>query len=137
MEFRVADTFTGSLAKLTLTGEEQKAGKTTAFELQLNPAQPGINSTAWKRRRTKTSGPSASVGACGRSSTRRLPIPCCATSVARYVTAEPAASPVFSGVADKQLLDYGVPAEWLNDVKEGTDDDALVKVADHLLAEAG
>ena len=57
--------------------------------------------------------------------------------VARYVTAEPAASPVFSGVADKQVLDYGVPAEWLNDVKEGTDDDALVKVADHLLAEAG
>ena len=31
MEFRVADTFTESLAKLTLTGEEQKEAKTTAF----------------------------------------------------------------------------------------------------------
>ena len=35
MEFRIADTFTDSLARLT--GEEQKAVKTTAFDLQLNP----------------------------------------------------------------------------------------------------
>ena len=39
MEFRIADTFTDSLARLT--GEEQKAVKTTAFDLQLNPAQSG------------------------------------------------------------------------------------------------
>jgi len=41
MEFRIADTFTDSLARLT--GEEQKAVKTTAFDLQLNPANPGMN----------------------------------------------------------------------------------------------
>src|SRR2546425_13374813 len=40
MEFRIADTFTDSLAKLT--GEEQKAVKTTAFDMQMNPASPGI-----------------------------------------------------------------------------------------------
>src|SRR5262245_26999381 len=40
MEFRIADTFTDSLARLT--GEEQKAVKTTAFDLQINPAQPGL-----------------------------------------------------------------------------------------------
>ena len=40
MHFRIADTFTSSLAKLT--GNEQKAAKTTAFDLQLNPAQPGL-----------------------------------------------------------------------------------------------
>ena len=40
MDFRIADTFTGSLARLT--GEEQKAAKTTAFDLQLNPSQPGL-----------------------------------------------------------------------------------------------
>lgn len=40
MEFRIADTFTDSLARLT--GEEQKAVKTTAFDLQLNPANPGM-----------------------------------------------------------------------------------------------
>src|SRR5271155_5962997 len=41
MEFRIADTFTDSLARLT--GDEQKAVKTTAFDLQLNPASPGLN----------------------------------------------------------------------------------------------
>jgi mRNA-degrading endonuclease RelE of RelBE toxin-antitoxin system len=40
MDFRIADTFTDSLARLT--GEEQKAVKTTAFDLQLNPANPGM-----------------------------------------------------------------------------------------------
>jgi hypothetical protein len=40
MEFRIADTFTDSLARLT--GDEQKAAKTTAFDLQLNPASPGL-----------------------------------------------------------------------------------------------
>src|ERR1035438_5916712 len=40
MDFRIADTFTDSLAKLT--GEEQKAVKTTAFDLQLNPAHPSL-----------------------------------------------------------------------------------------------
>ena len=39
MDFRIADTFTDSLARLT--GDEQKAVKTTAFDLQLNPANPG------------------------------------------------------------------------------------------------
>src|SRR2546429_1853118 len=41
MEFRIADTFTESLARLT--GDEQKAVKTTAFDLQLNPANPGMS----------------------------------------------------------------------------------------------
>lgn len=40
MEFLIADTFTTSLARLT--GEEQKAVKTAAFDLQLNPATPGM-----------------------------------------------------------------------------------------------
>ena len=40
MEFRIADTFTDSLARLS--AQEQKAAKTTAFDLQLNPAHPGL-----------------------------------------------------------------------------------------------
>src|SRR5712691_6413699 len=40
MEFRIADTFTASLARLT--GAEQKAVKTTAFDLQLDPSSPGL-----------------------------------------------------------------------------------------------
>lgn len=41
MDFRIADTFTGSLARLT--GDEQKIVKTTAFDLQLNPAHPSMS----------------------------------------------------------------------------------------------
>lgn len=41
MDFRISDTFADSLAKLT--GEEQKAVKTTAFDLQMNPASSGMS----------------------------------------------------------------------------------------------
>ena len=40
MEFRIADTFTDSLARLS--ADEQKAVKTTAFDLQVNPAHPSL-----------------------------------------------------------------------------------------------
>jgi mRNA-degrading endonuclease RelE of RelBE toxin-antitoxin system len=40
VEFRIADTFTASLARLN--GAEQKAVKTTAFDLQLNLSNPGL-----------------------------------------------------------------------------------------------
>lgn len=39
-DFLIADTFTDSLARLT--GEEQKAVKTTAFDLQVDPVNPGM-----------------------------------------------------------------------------------------------
>src|SRR6202165_6187811 len=41
MEFRLSDTFPAILARLT--GDEQKAVKTTAFDLQLNPANPAMS----------------------------------------------------------------------------------------------
>ena len=40
MEFRIADTFTDSLARLT--AQEQKAAKTTAFDSQMDPSAPGL-----------------------------------------------------------------------------------------------
>ena len=39
MEFRIADTFTASLARLT--ADEQKLVKQTTFDVQVNPANPG------------------------------------------------------------------------------------------------
>jgi len=39
MEFRIADTFTDSLSRLT--SDEQKITKTTAFDLQVNPTGTG------------------------------------------------------------------------------------------------
>ena len=53
--------------------------------------------------------------------------------IPRYVAAERA---VFAGVPDSQLLNYGVPAEWLDDIKQVADEDALLALADHLPAEA-
>jgi len=41
MNFLIADTFTDSLAKLN--GQEQKAIKTTAFDLQMNPESPAMH----------------------------------------------------------------------------------------------
>lgn len=50
--FRIADTFTDSLARLT--GDEQKAVKTTAFDLQINAAKPGMHFHKLERARDKS-----------------------------------------------------------------------------------
>ena len=41
MELRIADTFTDSLGRLT--APEQKAVKTTAFDLQMDASAPGLS----------------------------------------------------------------------------------------------
>ena len=41
MKFRIADTFTSSLARLP--NDQQRAAKTTAFDLQTNLAHPGLS----------------------------------------------------------------------------------------------
>lgn len=51
MHFRIADTFADGLGRLS--GDEQKAAKTTAFDLQLNPANPGIQFRKLDRARDK------------------------------------------------------------------------------------
>ena len=51
MRFRIADTFIESLAKLN--GGEQRAAKKNAFDLQRNPAQPGLQFHRVERARDK------------------------------------------------------------------------------------
>jgi mRNA-degrading endonuclease RelE of RelBE toxin-antitoxin system len=178
MEFRIADTFTDSLARLT--GDEQKAVKTTAFDLQLNPANPGmsfhkldkvkdksfwsvrVNSDIrlivhrseasillcyvghhdkaydWAERRKLETHPKTGAAQLVeiRETVKEIVVPV-------YVQTEAAAAPkpppelnlLFAERSDDELLGYGVPAEWLNDVKAATEDTLLV-VADHLPAEA-
>jgi superfamily I DNA/RNA helicase len=174
MEFRIADTFTGSLARLT--GEEQKAVKTTAFDLQMNPANPGFsfhkldrardknfwsvrvnrdlrlivhrnanslllcyvdhhdNAYAWAERRKlevhlKT-GAAQLVEI--RETVQEIMIP---VYVDQQSTLKKKAKRLFEFVSDFTLLSYGLPAEWLRDVKEATEDTLLLLV-DHLPAEA-
>jgi mRNA-degrading endonuclease RelE of RelBE toxin-antitoxin system len=173
MDFRIADTFTDSLAKLT--GEEQKAVKTTAFDLQLNPASPGMqlhrvdqarDPNFWSVRvsrdvrlivhRTEASLLLAYVGhhddAYRWAERRRLEThPTTGAAqwvevretvkeivVPRYVEVEqpaPAKPPLFAAFAQEDLLRYGVPAEWVDEVRRATEDTVL-GLADHLPEEA-
>jgi mRNA-degrading endonuclease RelE of RelBE toxin-antitoxin system len=173
MDFRIADTFTDSLARLT--GDEQKAVKTTAFDLQLNPASPGmqlhkldkakdknfwsvrvgsdvrliVHKTSgslllcyvghhdpayrWAERRRLETHPKTGAAQFVevRETVQEILIP-------KYVEVEQPAPPkpvLFAHLADEELLSYGVPPEWLADVREANEDSLLV-VADHLPAEA-
>jgi hypothetical protein len=178
MEFRIADTFTDSLARLT--GEEQKAAKTTAFDLQLNPATPGmsfhklakakdknfwsirvnadirliVHRTAgslllcyvdhhdkaydWAERRKLETHPKTGAAQLVeiRETVKEVVVP-------YYVPKEVAAKPrpvaipitIFAKASDDELLGYGVPAEWLDDVRKATED-SLLALTDHLPAEA-
>jgi mRNA-degrading endonuclease RelE of RelBE toxin-antitoxin system len=173
MEFRIADTFTDSLAKLT--GEEQKAVKTAAFDLQLNPAHPALqfhkldkakdphfwavrvsldirlivhrtesglllcyvnhhdNAYHWAERRKLEAHPKTGAAQLVeiRETVREIAIP-------KYVEVEqtaPPKAPLFAGIPDEQLLGYGVPVEWLDDVRKATEATVL-ELADHLPTEA-
>ena len=178
MNFRIADTFTDSLARLT--SEEQKLVKTTAFNLQMNPVNPGMafhkidkskDKNFWsvrvgsdirlivhkvqdslllcfvdhhdkaydwaERRRLETH---RKTGAAQwveiRESVQQIVVPVYVQSELALVPPSATASkPLFAGRKDDELLGYGVPAEWLDDVKQATDA-TLLALADHLPAEA-
>lgn len=173
MEFRIADTFIDSLVRLT--GEEQKAVKTTAFDLQLNPAKPGMQfhkldrakdpnfcsvrvsrdlrlivhqtgaslllcyvghhdeAYRWVERRKLEIHPKTGAAQLVqiREIIREIPL---ATYVVGNRPAPPKPS-LFAQVPDDQLLSFGVPVEWLADVRSANEDSVL-ELADHLPAEA-
>jgi mRNA-degrading endonuclease RelE of RelBE toxin-antitoxin system len=178
MDFRIADTFTDSLARLT--GDEQKVVKTTAFDLQLNPASPGMSfhkldkvkdknfwsvrvssdirmivhkseaslllcyvdhhdgAYDWAERRKLETHPKTGAAQLVeiRETVKEIVVPI-------YIQAETAATPkraaediaIFAKAPDDELLGYGVPAEWLVDVKKATSQ-TLLTLTDHLPAEA-
>jgi hypothetical protein len=173
MEFRIADTFTDSLARLT--GDEQKAVKTTAFDLQLDPANPGMSfhrlgkskdprfwsvragkdlrlivhrtaqslllcyvdhhdkAYAWAERRKLETHPRTGAAQLVeiRQRVQEIVVP-----AAVRVSREPIPGrPLLAHLSDEELLGYGVPTEWLADVRRATEDTLLVLV-DHLPAEA-
>lgn len=178
MDFRIADTFTDSLARLT--GDEQKAVKTTAFDLQLNPANPGmsfhkldkardkkfwsvrVNSDIrlivhkgdtslllcyvdhhdkaydWAERRKLETHPKTGAAQLVeiRETVKEVFVPVYVqTELPLAPKATDEKPPLFADVPDEELLGYGVPPEWLGDVKTATED-TLLALADHLPAEA-
>ena len=184
MTFRIADTFTDSLTKLT--GDEQKAVKTAAFDLQMNPAHPGlklhqvdrakdkhfwsvrvsrdirliVHRTAssfllcyvdhhdaayqWAERRRLEQHPRTGAAQLVeiRETTREIRVPQYVevdgqASIQNAAGGGPAASKaaIFADASDDDLLGYGVPVEWLNDVRAATEE-TLLDLADHLPGEA-
>ena len=173
MDFRIADTFTERLARLT--GEEQKAVKTAAFDLQMNLANPGLRfhkldhakdknfcsvrvnadlriivhrtpgslllcyvdhhdkAYAWAECRKLETHPKTGAAQLVeiRETVQKVVLPV-------YVQQErpaPQKPRLFANTPNEELLRYGVPPEWLTDVKQA-DEDSLLALADHLPAEA-
>ena len=177
MEFRIADTFTASLGRLA--GDEQKAVKITAFELQMDPAQPGMRfhridgakdrnfwsvrvsrdlrlivhktganlllcyvdhhdaAYRWAERRRLEKHPRTGAAQIVEVREKVLEI-----EVPRYIKVETTAGEladdirrVFVDIPEDELLGYGVPAEWLDDVKQATEE-SLLGLSEQLPAEA-
>ena len=57
--------------------------------------------------------------------------------IPKYVESAPEPKPpLFAKLSDGELLGYGVPSEWLPDVRKIADEDGLLELADHLPKEA-
>lgn len=173
MDFRIADTFTDSLARLT--GDEQKSAKTTAFDLQVNPTGTGLSfhklekskdknfwsvrvssdirlivhktqsslllcyvnhhdkAYDWAERRKLETHPKTGAAQLVeiRETVKEVVVPV-------YMQTEMPAPPkprLFADKSDGELLGYGVPTEWLNDVRLANED-SLLLLADRLPGEA-
>ncbi len=175
MDFLIADTFTDSLGRLT--GDEQKAVKTTAFDLQMNPANPGMQfhkldkardknfwsvrvnadirliihktsdslllcyvdhhdkAYSWAERRKLQTHPKTGAAQLVeiRETVQEIIVP-------TYVEAPPvrALTPLpllFARFSDDELMGFGVPVEWLGDVRAATEE-TIFALVDHLPAEA-
>ena len=171
MQFRISDTFTVSLARLT--SDEQKAAKTTAFDMQVNPANPGLQfhrldrckdknfwsvrvnrdirvivhktdaslllcyvdhhnkAYKWAEKRRLETHPKTGAAQLVeiRETVREIEIPA-------YVPSAPKPSlPCLANVVREDLLNYGVPNEWIDDCL-AANEDSLLAIVDRLPAEA-
>ncbi len=104
MNFRIADTFTDSLTRLT--GDEQKLVKTTAFDLQMNPVNSGMSLHKLDKAMAHTSGwrvstasmsstptPAKSVAMAPRVSPAGSSTPTTTKTLGPSISRNPAASP--------------------------------------------
>jgi mRNA-degrading endonuclease RelE of RelBE toxin-antitoxin system len=163
VKFVIADTFSDSLARLT--GDEQKAVKTTAFDLQMNPASPGLQfhkldkakdrnfwsvrvsadirlivhrtadtlllcyvdhhdkAYAWAERRRLETHPKTGAAQLVelRETVQQIIVPTYVTAPAPMVS-KPL---LFASRSDEELLGFGVPSEWLADVRKADEDSVL------------
>lgn len=174
MEFRIADTFTDSL--LRLTAQEQKSVKTTAFDLQLNPVAPGMkfhkidrardpnfwsvrvnadirlivhksaaslllvyvdhhdDAYKWAERRKIERHPTTGAMQLVEIRERVEEIESFKPA-ALEAPVQPQQPKLFENLRKPELMGFGVPEEWIEDVRQATED-SLFDVIEHLPQEA-
>lgn len=177
MEFRIADTFADSLARLT--AQEQKAVKTTAFDLQMAPSAPGLSfhkldrakdpnfwslrvnadiriivhrsqsgilltyvdhhdaAYRWAERRKIERHPTTGAMQLVEVRERIEEIEIFRTKEVE-ASALPVAKPsvgLFDNLRKYELMAFGVPEEWVDDVRQATEE-TLFDVIAHLPQEA-
>lgn len=170
MTFRIADTFTESLSKLT--AQEQKAVKMAAFDVQTNPETSGLSlhrvdrakdpnfwtarvnrdirmvlhkkdgatllayvahhDAAYKWAETRRIDTHPRTGAAQIVEIRETVEE---VKIQHYVQEAIRLPRLFASEADDTLLSWGVPEDWLEIVREATEDTVL-DIASHLPAEA-
>ncbi|MFN7308062.1 MAG: DNA helicase, partial [Acetobacteraceae bacterium] len=170
MEFRIAATFTESLARLT--AQEQKAVKTTAFDLQMDASAPGLSfhkldravdknfwsvrvnadirlivhrgdaslllayvdhhdkAYRWAERRKIERHPT--TGAMQLVEVRERVEDLVVRPKPPSAVPEPK---LFAGLRKLEIMSFGVPEEWVNDVREATES-SLFDLLPHLPQEA-
>ena len=178
MNFHIADSFTAALTRLN--GQEQKQAKMAAFDLQLNPAHPGLQmhrltngrdpnfwsvrvnqdiriiihkteasfmlayvdhhdkAYAWAERRRIEAHPRTGaiqivevherIEETGPLFSQPIEVPAIHSTAA----AEPA---IFAGLSEDALMDVGVPADWIAEVRTWTEE-RFYEMGDRLPAEA-
>ena len=173
MNFLIADTFTDSLSKLT--NEEQKAVKTTAFDLQANPSRPGLkfhrldrardrnfwsvrvnrdiriivhrtgnslmlcyvdhhnDAYQWAERRRLETHPRTGAAQLIEIRERVQEI-----LVPTYVHVEqeaPAKPLLFKDISESDLLNYGIPSDFIEEV-QNANEDSFLDLVEYLPEEA-
>lgn len=175
MRFCIADSFPKALVRLP--AHEQKAVKTTVFDLQVDPSSPGLqfhridkskdenfwsvrvsrdirlivhktdesflicyvdhhdDAYKWAERRRIETHPRTGAAQIVevRERIEEIAIPTPVVAPAKPI--KPVQLPLFAHICDDDLLSYGVPADWLADVKAATEE-SLFDLTDHLPQEA-
>ena len=179
MQFRIADSFTKALGRLT--AQEQSAVKVTVFDLQQNPSAPGLqfhridkskdpnfwsiranrdirlivhktddsfllcyvdhhdDAYTWaERRRIEThpkTGAAQIVEVRERVEEIAVPVYVQAGEAAPSLPPETVGATLFTDLTKDDLLDVGVPEDWIEDIQQSTED-RFFDLTNHIPAEA-
>lgn len=180
MKFLIADSFTKALGKLTT--QEQSAAKITVFDMQQDPASPGLqfhridrskdpnfwsircnrdiriivhktansflvayvdhhdNAYSWAERRRIETHPKTGAAQIVevRERVEEISIPTYVQATpesAKPSTSEPQLKPLFAELTEDDLLNIGVPEDWIADVTLASDEN-FFELTDHIPSEA-